>query len=116
MQVGFQTIEFNTEYVYVMDLQVDSPSSVHTFGGEEDSMLDVYGHAWTHNDKQHILHEIGPNAPLFDQFSLTIEGTEQLCRFLKEQGGSSRIILGSIIYHQLLYCNSLNAWYILPED
>jgi hypothetical protein len=99
-----------------MDLQFDTPSSIHTFGGDEDSMWDVYGHAWTDEDKQTILQNISSNVPLFEQFALSIEGTEQLCRFLKQQGNPPRIILGSIIYHQLLYCSPLKAWYITPED
>jgi hypothetical protein len=111
-----QHIEFNTGYIYLMDLQFDTPSSIHMFGGMEDSMLDIYGHVWTQNDRSNILHIIGPNLPPIEQFVLSIEGTSQLCRFLKEEGRPPRVILSSIIYHQLLYNDPLKAWYILPED
>ena len=116
MSIDTQLIEFDTGYTYLMDLQFDNPESIHEFGGDEDSMWDVYGRVWTGDDKQIILQKISSNVPPFEQFPLTIEGTDQLCRCLKQQGSSPSIVLGSIIYHQLLYADPLKAWYVSPED
>jgi hypothetical protein len=109
MQPESTIIEFNTGYIYEIDRQFEKAYDIHTFGGEEDALFDVYGHKWSANDKPVILQSLD-NTPPFDQFAFSVEGTNNLYNFLIRSGQKKNLI-GSIIYHQLLYCDPLRAWY-----
>lgn len=96
--------------------------TVHSFGGNEDSLFEVHGRRWPVVQREEILQMLdGYELPEFQAFEYTKEGTQQLYEHLTEGDNSPnwmRLVFGCIVYHQMLYVDGaeLEGWYIEEEE
>ena len=107
-----------------MNLTYETLDTVHSFGGYEDALFDVYQRNWHIGYKSDVL-QLLTSFPLpdFDSFEHNIDGTEKLHKKLTEFDNMTpaymRFIFGCILYHQMLYYDEedeFSAWYTEAED
>jgi hypothetical protein len=77
------------------------------FGGKEDGMFDLSTITWTAADRVRLapkFHE------LTEKYSADIHGSIQLLAdLMSKHGANHETTVGSLIYHQLSYCDPLTA-------
>ena len=120
---GVQRIDFNTGFVYSMCISDgETLDTVHSFGGYEDSIFEVYGRRWPVAQREEMLQMLEDyNLPEFDAFEHSKEGTMHLYEHLTEGNNGPhwmRFVFGCIVYHQLLYVDrpELEGWYVEEEE
>jgi hypothetical protein len=123
---------FNTELEYKFRFGIQPSEDIRVFGGINRWDLATPGnkhHEWEQRDMAIIYKEleillldyIVLNMPDFEQYDSTLEGTSELkldlyeyynkTKSIEDERTVARFILGSLIYHQLLYKEKLLASY-----
>jgi hypothetical protein len=98
--------------------------SIRDFGGEEEGIIDVGCVKWGNPEEvQCKLEAQGIRSDISKRFPHSLQGTESLYAFLKEQGYPKKDMFGILVWHQLGYnaplmgcwesgqCGSPVCWY-----
>lgn len=108
---------FNSGFEYKFVFAVQPSSDIELFGGyvirgyyESDNCME---YQWTQNDKEFILNKIKDYNIDFENYEKNVDGTYKLKYDLYDKEYNCTILLGCLIYHQLLYIKVLTCKYEL---
>ena len=98
---------FNSDFEYKFKFGIQDSNDIRKFGG---LCIDESIHKWSGDDKKYILSMLDGLNINFEKYTEDIDGTYELEQFLTNRINYT-YLLGSLIYHQLLYTDELICEY-----